>query len=267
MLAGLLTLVAMMAQPPVPGAGGSPLGGPAVAARVEGPSLVSYDMNGRLRDLENSPEHEAVRLLKLGPEASAAAEAVFAARAARIDAFVSDNLLMFGQLDTAGKAGAKLDATVLLTRLLERGWPLITDGAQRERVAAALPAPDAARFRALVAEYRRAWWKQAYEDARKKGDHPPIWAVAIAERAFELGTEIGRSYERQASAGTLFADYLLAGVTLTDEQRATFRELKMDMLRRTNFKPTEKDQGFLVLGMVAYLPASEREKVAKKIPR
>jgi hypothetical protein len=263
MLLPLLPVLVAMAQPPAPAA--PPFGGPVIAPRVERPTLVSYDMSGRLRDLENSPEQEALRLLDLDAASRAAAEQVLTSRAARIDAFVTDNLLMFGQLDSAGKAGAKLDATMLLAKIMERGWPLIIEGPQRGRIAQALPPVAATKFRALIAEYRRAWWKQAYADARAKGDHPPAIAVAIAERAMELGKELGRSYERQAGMGTLIADYLLAGVALTPEQQQTVRDLKLDMLRRTNFKPSEKDQQILVLGIVANLPEAEREKVIRKI--
>jgi hypothetical protein len=258
----LHTLAALLAfatvQPP-------PLQGPAVTPRLQRPSLVSYDMQNRLRPLESSPEHEAFRLLTLDAATRDTVEGLFAARAARIDAFVVDHLMEFGQLDTAGKAGAKLDATILLGRLLESAWPLITEPLLRERIAAALPAEAATQFRALIAEYRRAWWKQARADARAKGDNPPTILVAIAERAVDLGTEVGRSYERQAASGTLIADYLLAGVTLTEPQQQLLRDLKLDMLRRTNYKPTEKDQQLLVLGILAHLPQSERAKIIKKI--
>lgn len=260
MLPALLALL-LLAQPPAP----APLSGPAIAPRVEKPTLVSYDMQNRLRPLESSPEHEAVRLLTLDAAAREAVESLFASRAARIDAFVVDHLLEFGQLDTASKAGAKLDATILLGRLLEKAWPLITEPLLRDRIAGVLPEAEAARFRALLAEYRRAWWKQARADARAKGDNPPSFAIAIAERAVELGTEVGRSYERQAAAGTLITDYLLAGVPLTDEQQQLVHDLKLDMLKRTNYKPTEKDQQTLVLGVLAHLPSAERAKVIKKI--
>src|SRR4051812_18762868 len=114
--AGLL-LIAMLGQPPAaPGAGAAsspPLRGPALAERVKAPSLVSYDMQGRLRDLEGTPEHVALKMLELSPAEREGAERVIVARAARVDAFVTQNLLMFGQLDSAGKAGAKLDTALL----------------------------------------------------------------------------------------------------------------------------------------------------------
>jgi hypothetical protein len=248
-------------------AGEPPLSGPALAPRVERATLVSYDMQNRLRAVETTAEHEAVGLLQLEGPAREAAERVLAARAARVDAFVAEHLFEFGQLDTAGKAGAKLDAAILLGRLMEAGWGLMTERPVREQVAEALPAPEAERFRGLIGEWRRAWWKQAYADARGKGERPPVWAVALAERGAELGQELGKSYERQASMGTLIADYLLAAVALTEEQRRMVSERKLEMLRRTRFRPTEKDQGLLVLGILAHLPAGEREKVIDRIPR
>src|SRR5687768_7619267 len=95
-----------------------PLSGPAIAARVERPTLVSYDMQNRLRDLEAIPEQAAFGLLKVDGETRERVEVVFAARAARIGAFVVEHLQEFGELDTASKAGAKLDATIMLARLI-----------------------------------------------------------------------------------------------------------------------------------------------------
>jgi hypothetical protein len=259
-----LALLTPSAEPPQAPAI-APLRGPAITDRLARPTLVSYDMNGRLRDLESSPERLAVRMLDLDPGSREAVESVFTARAAKVDAFVAENLSAFGQLDTAGKAGAKLDAALLLGALLERGWDLVREPPLRVRIAGVLPPEQVSRFRATIAEYRCAWRKQARADARAKGDRPTVWALALAEHASSLGAEVRLSYERQAASGTLIADYLLAGVTLTPEQQALVRELKADMLRRTNFKPTEKDQRTMVLGIIAHLPPRERENVARKI--
>src|SRR5438093_102916 len=108
MLAIVLSAALVLGQPGTP----TPLAGPAVAPAEPRATLVSFDLNGRVRRLESSPEAAALALLKLPEGARAKAEAVIAERAAAIDRFVGENLLLLSQLDTATKAGGKIDAAV-----------------------------------------------------------------------------------------------------------------------------------------------------------
>ena len=74
--------------------------------------------------------------------------------------------------------------------------------------------------------------------------------------------------ENLASAGvsgTLIVDYFLADLELSDEQRATIKGLKVDMLQRSGFRPSEKDQQMLAVGALAYLNEKQRETVIKRI--
>lgn len=256
-----LVVAGAVAQPPA----GEALRGPEVGGGAARATLVSFDMRGRLRALDSAAELEAVRLLGLAGAERERVEGVVAARAARVDAFVAENLLMLGELDTATKAERKLDAALLLAKLLERGWSLVEERPLREQVAAALSGPARERFGALVLEYRRAWRAQARADARAKGERPPAWALLMAERAAELGQEIAHSFERQEASGTLVADYLLAGVSLSEAQRAMVRRMKLEMLERTAARPTERDQQLLVLGIAAHLDEAQRGAVIRKV--
>src|SRR5689334_5522559 len=91
-----------------------PLSGPTVSSHITRTTLVSYDLNGRLRPVEGSADLAAVELLKLPPDAQASVDRVVAARAAGIDRFVTENLMLLAQLDSATKAGDKLDQAALL---------------------------------------------------------------------------------------------------------------------------------------------------------
>jgi hypothetical protein len=264
-VAAFTACVGLLAPQSLAQAQPDPLRGPALTERAPRASLVSYDMQSRLRDLETSPERAAIGLMNLSAEETARVEQIFADRAAVIDAFVAENILLLSQLDTAGKAQDKLGVAMLLAEGLEKLWPELKRPPLRERIVGALPTEDAARFRALIAEYRRAWRAQARADAGKKGDHPPAWALALAETATSLGQEIQRSAESQTAAGTIGADYLLAGIQLTSDQRQMVAEMKLEMLGRTGMKPDEKDQQQLVLAIIAHLPEPDREKVIRKI--
>jgi hypothetical protein len=243
----------------------SPLAGPAVGVRAMRPTLVSYDMNGRLRRLEASPEVAAIGLLHLSPDAQTAVDRVAADHAAAIDRFVSENLLLLGQLDTASKAGGKLDQFSVLIQVLQKVRPALEGLPLRERIAAALPADDAGKFRGLVLEYWGALVADGLRENRAQGKYDAPWAVGVGERIRLLAEEVTRSYERQAAMGTLFFDYVLADLNLTPAQRETVRGLELDMLEQANFRPSEEDQKKLGLGILAYLDAHQRRMVLKKI--
>ncbi len=243
----------------------APLAGPVAAPAPARVSLVEYDFNSRLRRPETSPEHAAVLLLKLPPVARAKADQIFARRAELIDEFVSKNLFLLQELDTAGKAGDKLDQFVLLMHTLEQLRPVLAPGSLRDQVAAVLPAPDAVRFKAVVNEYWSAAITEGLRDARAAGTKDARWQIDLGERFKHLSEEIVRSYERQAASGTLIIDYFMTGLELSPEQVRTITALKLDMLQRTGMRPTEKDQQQLAVGALAYLNVQQRTKVLKKL--
>lgn len=243
----------------------APLAGPRLAATQRPATLVQYDLAGRLRRPEIAPEEAALALLDLDAQAKAAADAIIEGRAAALDRFVSENLLLLGQLDTAGKAGGKLDQFTLFMQLYEKLRPTLEQGPLDARIAAALPAPAAARFRALVNTYYTAAAQEIQEADAANGKKTPLRLAMLGERLRLVGEEIKRSYERQAAAGTLIADYLLADLDLTEAQRNTISRLKLDFLERTSFHPTEKQQQGFVAGAVAYLSEAQRARVIRKI--
>jgi hypothetical protein len=259
MLRVILLAAATLAQPV------SPLAGPPVARDPGHRSLVKYDFNSRLRRPETSPEHAAVLLLDLPAAERAKADEILARRAALIDGFVAGNLFLLQELDTAGKAGGKLDQFVLLLRTLEKIRPVLEAGPLRDQVASVLPAPEAAKFRAMVNEYWSAAIREGLRDSRAAGKKEARWLIDLGERFKHLAEEIGRSYERQAASGTLFIDSFMADLNLTPEQARTINGLKFDMLERTGMHPGEKDQQQLVVGALAYLNVEQRTKVLKRI--
>ncbi len=269
MLTVILAVLATSVQPagpsPQPSAEPATLRGPVVAAHVDRVTLVSYDFNSRVRRPETSPEHAAVMLLKLAEEEQKKVDAVFAHRAEMLDRFVSENLMMLGELDTAHKAGDKLGELALLMDAFRKLNPMLSEGQLRDQVAAALPRAQGEEFRRIIGEYWKAIVDEGVRDSRAAGKKEARWQIDLWQRFEHLGKEIERSYERQAASGTLIVDYFLADLDLTAEQRATIQGLKVDMLQRTSFRPSEKDQQLLAVGALAYLNESQRAIVIKRI--
>lgn len=262
MIQAFLLSAALFTGPAQPA---QPLAGPEVVTRGPRQTLVSRDFNNRLRRPETTPEVAALELLDLPPAIRAAADEVVAARTAAIDRFVSENLLLLGEIDTASKAGRKLEAAALLLKAVQALAPALEGGPLAERIARALPPEHAAKYRAICDEYWNAAIDEALATARADGQVQTGWQAGLGERLRHFGEEIARSYERQAAAGTLFIDFLLAGLDLTPEQRGIIGDLKIDMLERTGMRPSEQDQGRLALGILAYLNPAQRRIVLDRI--
>ncbi|MFN0131326.1 MAG: hypothetical protein ACKVW3_02145 [Phycisphaerales bacterium] len=240
-----------------------PLSGPAVRPAPARPSIVEIDFTGKLRRPETTPERAALALLSLDDPTRAAINSLLSEREARLDAFVTDHLLLLGRFDTAIKGGSQREAVLLGLALIQGLQPVLQLGPPRDAITAALPAPARANFLALLRNYDSA----LVREARAARNDAPRALVLFGERLRALGEEIGRSFQRQLAAGTLFADALLAGVNLSPDQARTFRDMKLDLLERLNGHATEEDQRDLVVGILARLSESQRAIVIPRIPR
>jgi hypothetical protein len=241
---------------------GRVLAGPAVVARGSG-ALVEVDMSGRVQRPEKTIEQAAAAKLELSAEVRERVDRILVERAAGIDRFVTENLLLLNQAQTVGAAGTLLEKATLLLTGLERISPAVGGKSLETRIAEVLPEDRAQAFKAMLKDYWRAL--AAEGKMLKPKDPPPPWAVNLGESLASLGREIGKSFERQLASGTLFVDYLISGLNLTEQQQELFRTMKLELLEKTSMKPSEEDQKKLVLGVVAYLNEKQREKVIARI--
>lgn len=253
----MLVLAAMLAlaQPE------APLAGPAVKERV--PGLVQHEMSGRVIRPVRSIEQTVVERMKLSPEVRERVERVLSERAAALDKFVVENLLLLNQLQTVQAAGSLRERIVVGVEAVQKLAEAIGGRSLREEIVKVLSEEDARAFKAAMREY----WAALSEEARamKPKDPPPRWAVYLGEQAQALGREIAGSFERQSASGTLFLDYLVAGLELNESQREIIHELKLDLLEKTGMRPTEEDQKKLILSAAAYLNKDQRAKAIAKV--
>lgn len=239
-----------------------PLGGPVVRERPRD-AIVEQDMRGRVVRPGVPIEKAVVERLELSPEVRERVERVLGRRAAAIDRFVSENLLMLSQFETVQTAGKPAERVALILESVQKLGEAIGGRSLREEIGRELPVEQA---RVFSAELRR-YWRALHEEGRalKPKDPPPPWAVFLGESFASLGREIVASVERQTASGTLVVDYLLSGLDLSEQQQRVVRELKLDLLERTGMRPSEQDQQQLVVGVAAYLNKMQREKVIERI--
>lgn len=249
----ILVLALVLAQP---------LAGPKVATR-ERPGIVQTEMSGRVIRPEKPIEEVAIQRLRLSGHVREEVDRVLLQRAAGIDRFVSENLLLLSQAQTVAAAGTLQEKFMLVLVGLEKIRAAVGGARLQDRIEALLPPEQAREFRASLREYWRALITEAR--AAKPKDPPPPWAVYIGESLASLGREIARSFQRQESSGTLVVDYLMADLNLSERQLEVIREMKFELLERTGMKPSEEDQKKLVIGLVAYLNEKQRDKLFARL--
>lgn len=253
-----LALFLALAQPQ-PQAG--PLAGPRVAT-TQRTGIVQTEMSGRVLRPEKVIEQVAVERLTLSDDVRKRVDRVLLERAALIDRFVTDNLLLLNQAQTVGAAGTLKEKVTLFFVGLDRIRPAVGGPRLQDRIEAELPPDSAREFRAALREYWNALIAEAA--ATKPQDPPPPWAVYLGESLASLGREIARSFQRQESSGTLVVDYLMADLGLSEKQLEIVREMKFDLLERSGMKPSVEEQKKLVIGVVAYLNEKQRDTLIKR---
>ena len=260
--AGTLTILLSLA----PGAQAqeqSPLAGPSVTSKAKPASLVERDFNGAVRRPERTPEEAAIAILTLSDAAKAKVEEVFDRRYQALDAFVAGNINLLTKFGVAFGTGNKLDMAGLGIEAFNKTANLRIGGSLWEQVRAALPSDVAPKFDALMNEYWDAVVAEGRKTKNEQGKERSRFEITTAEKLQIFGHEIEQSFNSQIYSGSLYVNALKAKVNLTQSQRKRIEELTLDFAKRTNFKPTDKDQGQLVIAILAVLDESQRAQVAR----
>jgi len=248
----------------------SPLSGPTVTESKDiKPTLVQSDFDGHIRLVDGSPEEAALMLLKLDDEARTEADAILAERARLLDEFVTDNLLLLGQMDTADKAGDKKTHGALIVKALQELRPVLDKGRLEDRIANAIPEARRGEYRALLKEYWGALVKDRRAaprpDGPDKGKKPGRIEILAQAKIETFGKEVERSYQRVEKSGELAFKYIFMGVDLSAEQRGTIRALFATHAAQTNGNASEKENGQLFLAVLPHLKPEQAKQVMKNI--
>lgn len=269
-LVNLVTVVAAGAAPVAgvsamtqPAGSPPPLSGPRITSVPAQATLVESDYAGKVRRLEGTPEEGALGLLGLDAIERAGVERVLQERARVLDDIVRANLLLLNKIDTASKAGRKLDALLSVVELYAKFQPIRDRGLLHDEVEAALPSRARGEFNRLVGEYWDAIIEEGLREPR--GDEPPRRVEIVLRERFEIfGRELERSFKRyEMTAVEDVLDRVLRGLNLSPEQERATEPIVDRLAQAIRADAPEQERGVLVLQLTAFLTAEQQAKLAE----
>ncbi len=195
-------------------------------------TLVERDLAGHVRRLEISLESAALqritRVFSLSKADIAPAEQVIAKRAAKIDAFVENNIDLLTKLGTAFAGTDKVDQAQLLLEATGKLQSSLLESPMERQVQDVLPKQYQRPFQQLVTGYWDAIAEDRLSDpaTNKNAEGKPETRLSVlgSERTAALGKQIELSLQRSLKSGTLAYSYLMKGITVTREQEPKLRE-------------------------------------------
>lgn len=208
------------------------LRGPSSAPAARARTLVERDAAGKVKRLDVTPEEAAIDLLKplLDTASRQRADTILAERAAMWDAFTRENYREIVELANGGKGPEKVKAVMAM---LARAPELRDIDGLRTRLAEAMPAEQAAAFRGLLDEYRKAVGEDIRAEASASGVGPQ---KLVAEEAFKaFGREIKRSFDREATMGKDRLEAGLRALSLSPDDELKVRNILIEHAQKAKF--------------------------------
>lgn len=240
----------------------APLSGPRVSSAPAIATLVETDYAGNVRRVEGTPEEAALEILGLAAGERAGVEQVLQARARVLDEIVRDNLLLLNKIDTASKAGRKLDTLLSIVELYAKFQPIRDRGLLHDEVEAALPARARGEFNRLIGEY---WDAIIAEGMRGPvgGDVRPARVEIVLRERFEIfGRELQRSFKRyEMTAVEDVLDRLLRGLNLSPDQERATGPIVDRLVQAIRADAPERERGVIVLQLMAFLTAEQQAQL------
>ena len=195
-------------------------------------TLVERDLAGKVRRLEIAPESAALqkltRAFSLSKADIAPAEQIIAKRAAKVDAFVENNIDLLTKMGSAFAGTDKVDQTQLLLEAAGKLQSSLLESPMEQQVCGALPKQHQKPFNQLVRTYWDAVAEERLGDPatnkNAEGKLESRMALLGQERAAALGKQIELSLQRSLKSGSLTYTYLMKGITVTSEQEPKLRE-------------------------------------------
>lgn len=255
-----------------------PLAGPKLTPTETRPqSLVERDFDGKVKRLDISPEEAAVALLDLTPAECASADAAIAARAADIDALVTNHLLDIIRLTGQFQSVSAGEKALALREAYQLTSPILAKGRLSDRISSVLPESHRARYLGLVDEYKKAIGDQEIKLAQQGKSDDPEFAAEVAKEPKNIighrirarikmelesfGKEIQRSAERIIAEKQNQGNDFLSKLQLTPEQEGSIQAIYADIAGKYGLKePPKQVQAVLFVRVLQVLTPEQRKQ-------
>ncbi len=237
------------AQPEV-----APLAGPKVPERK---TLVSTDMQGRFRRLENRPEVAALEILEIDPERLDRARNAVERRNSAVHKHLVDNLALIKQWTDPSRSGDPAAVEKMGRELYDRFDPGHARDPLLESLSKELSADEAAELGRLVDEYweRAVDFEQAKNRKQSRADAQARLSYELFQRDVRRAYDIGlRPYQQKL-------EKICAAVDPTPAQREAMRNAMIEYIRASFSAPDPAQRLRLARGIYEALDEERRVKL------
>lgn len=260
------------------------------------PTLIERTFEGKLKRYDTRIEEAAAERLDLSPAERDKVSAILAARAAKMDSIVRENVELLLKGLSARESGDRKLIRENLLAMREKFGDLADRGGLLDELADALPTEKADQLHAVVQEYWRALIEEEtlkqrrdrvkfMEDAPandEPGEHdskdepaPDMDSmpnqqtggtragnrqVLVRLALEEFGREIKRSYDRIAQDGQKRLDEVVKQLALTPEQESRVRQIALQHAQESKLNPSARQKTKLFFDVLRELTPDQRRK-------
>lgn len=234
------------------------LRGPAVPLEPTKNTLIERAFDGKLKRPETDPVLAALSRLELDAPTREAVDTVIAQRNAVVDRLVLDNLSDIVNLAQARQSGNKAELRSALTALYAKAQPLLTRPRLLDELRPVLPSEKFSELSRIVSDYYKLAIKERLEEPGPIAKSPGSSGAVAAELLNTFGQELKRSYDRVFTSRKDEFEALLKSLTLSPEQDAKVHQIVIDLIQKTQGKPTRQQLARAYLDVYQQLDAEQR---------
>jgi hypothetical protein len=242
-----------------------PGGKAAKGAELAADCLVELDVSGKVRRIDRGVERAALEALRLGEKERGPAESVFAARAVKLDKFVTSDIELLTKLGNSLAGNDKADQAQVLLELAGKLQGVMLEQPLELQVEKALPAGVRATYKRIVGGYWDAIAAERMAETNEKGEKQGRMAVLGDERLKALGKEIEQAFMRSMGSGMLVYSYVMKGVTVTPEQEGKLRVMFTEHAAATKAGESDEENKKLFWKVTSVLDSEQQSLVLKNI--
>lgn len=241
-----------------------PLSGPRVTYSDQ-TSIAEPGFSGMGQMPQERKEIAALRLLDLDEPTQAAADAILIEHSAALDAALLEHIVDLNAWTIALRTGSPAERMEALGAVNRALAPVRALGPLDQRLRAVLPEEQRTTFDRLLAEHEATLEQQARREAEAQGVRFAPAQHRIRRHYEEIGLDVRASYERTIVSQSDDFDQWLTSAQLSPEGEALVRNAVLDLIQRTELRPTAAQRRQTIVGVLAKLSPEDRRRMLEAL--